>query len=153
MLSPHFPPWLLPTISPLFTFIGRAVPSAWKGTLLLVLAFVVTIGVVIVTPLDWPELTTQALILFGLVTAGYTLAKPIETTGPRGVAIGACVVIGCMGLGSWALAQPGISSTAQPGILPTTPLPPVAETANFWLQVAMSFLNGILGRLVKRIPI
>jgi len=137
MLSPFFPGWLLPTLSPVFNFVARYVPTAWKGAVLLAVCLGVTAGVVLATPLDWPDWAAQGVILFGLAVGGYTLAKPFEAAGPRGLAAAGALIVGLFGVSAYA--QDAAS-------------PPVQATAGFWAQVALSFLNGLLGRLVKRIP-
>jgi len=140
VLSQYFPAWLIPTLSPLFNFIRSAIPEAWRGTAMLAVCFLATVGVVVATPLTGAEIATQAVVLFGIVTAGYTITKPMEGQPKLGVAMlgGSLLLIG-IGVGlDTAWAQEEI-----PGV--------VQQTASFWLQVGMGFLNGVLGRLVKKI--
>ena len=134
MLSPLFPAWLIPTLSPVFTMISKAIPSAYRGIALLLVCLVVTAGVVAISPLVPDDIVPQAVILFGIVTAGYTLTKPIEGASPA-VVTGALVGLVAFGGASYAIAQEAGVSGGGAMIVP---------------QMVLALVNGIVGRLFKR---
>lgn len=134
MLSPLFPAWLIPTLSPAFNLIRRSVPEAWRGPAMLLLCLLATAFVVATTTLLGADLVPQAVILFGLVTAGYTITKPIEGASPA-VVVGALVGLVAFGGASYAIAQEAGITAGEAALLP---------------QIALALVNGIFGRLFKR---
>ena len=140
MLSAYFPVWLLPFLSPAFNFINKGIPSAWRGAAMFFVCILATAGVVIGTPLGTTDLVPQAIILFGMVTAGYTITKPMETASAK-VGAAALTLLLFFVAGAWLVG----SASAQEGTSP------VQAMAAFWLQIGLSTLNGVLGRLVKKI--
>jgi hypothetical protein len=153
MLSPYFPVWLVAFISPIIAFLNEkwlnAIPNI-KPVALFGVCAVITAGVISATPLDWPVLIEQTIILFGIVAAGYTVSKPVGKLSPRNTAI-LTAFISCVFLGlSRVYAQDSLMT-----LTPETATPPIAEpviqTANVWLQWGLGFVGGVLGRLIPRL--
>lgn len=138
MLSPLFPAWLIPMLSPVFNVISRAIPSAYRGLAVLLVCLAVTAGVVATIPgLVSDDLVPQAIVLFGIVTAGYTLTKPVETAGVPAVA-GVLAALAVFGVASSVVAQ-SISAPVA-----------VQQGGTLLSQVVLAICNGIIGRLFKR---
>lgn len=136
MLSPLFPAGIITVLSPVFGIVARFVPSAFRGLAILALCLLVTGFVIAKTDLAVEDLAPQAVILFGIVTAGYTLAKPIEGAS-TGVAIGVVGAICLFGVASAAIAQTSGSAV-------------VRSDAGVFVQILYGAVNGLLGRLFKR---
>jgi len=156
MLSPYFPVWLIAVISPIVAFLNPILnprPNI-KPIALFGLCVAVTTAVIVGTPLDWPDLIQQAIILFGIVAAGYTVTKPVNKLGGRDTAILTALVCAIfIGLSKVYAQEAPIDSLSDPAaFLPASePIStPVVQTVNVWLQWGFGFLGGVLGRLIPR---
>jgi hypothetical protein len=154
MLSPYFPVWVIAFISPIIAFLNEkwlnALPNI-KPVALFGLCVAATIAVIVGTPLDWPALIEQAIILFGIVAAGYTVTKPVGKLSPRNTAI-LTAIVSCVFLGlSRVYAQDSLLTTLPPETATLPIAEPVIQTANVWLQWGLGFVGGVLGRLIPRL--
>lgn len=137
MLTPYFPEWLMSPLSLLFNVLAPKLPSAIKGTVLLAVCIAVMAGVAAATDLPGSEAAAQGFVLFTLISAGYTVMKPVaeikNAAALGAIALGLCV----LGAASTVVAQEATS-------------PVVAQTALTWQTVVFALVNGLLGRLFKR---
>lgn len=156
MLSPYFPVWLPGLISPVFVWLGGKLPGTYKPIVLFALCLVIVAAVIMASPLGWNSLIDQSIVLFGMVAAAYTIAKPIEKAGRPGGAIVA-VLMACMLMCAFAaMAQAPGSEIVPPATDPALPYPgsdpappPIAETASVWLYWAASAVGAVIARWLR----
>jgi hypothetical protein len=155
MLSEHFPPWVIMALSPLFQLIGKKVPAVWKPWSFFGLAVGATAGVIAWTPeIAWVDFLPQALALLATTGVGYTMAKPVDGLEIRGRTV-AGILVACGGL--WALGAAG-AAWAQPDSMAAAPEAAGELQSSLGVlglalrQITYGLINGLLGRLFKRLP-
>jgi len=108
MLSEHFPVWLVPVISPIVSAFGDRIPPALKPFVLGCFAAGACALAVAFTPLELSEFYPQLILLYGLLTGGYTAARVADGT-PAASPLGALsLASGIVG----AIATPALAQTA-----------------------------------------
>jgi len=135
MLSEYIPQWLIALVSPILTLLGDKISAALKPIVGFAMCLAIVGYAIVSSPLGMAELIPQAIILFGMVVGGYTIAKGADSIPTKTVAGTALVLLATLGIGS-AIAQ--------------TASPPVAETAYVWSQWGLGALGGLVARLIKR---
>lgn len=141
MLTPYFPPIILPLFVVIEPFLTRFAP-AFKPIILGAVALVAMIACAFLTPLTAVEVPAQVVILFELLAAGYTAAKVVEAkvevkAGPTG----ATPVLAF--LASLGLIGAGV-------VYAQDTLPPTGAGPDAWAAWGFALVYGLVSRLLAR---